>query len=185
MMPRSGTGGAGAQRHGRHRARCHTGAVGWGRPPAGGLGAGQLQRVLEVAQAIAAAFDVEVRLDIREEHLNRAGSVHGGVLATLIDAAGGLSGNYNGGSEPPLPATSLTLVTSFLGSVRAGPIRAVGVRRGGGSRIFFASVDIFSEGGELLATGQGSYRLSASGVTASGPRQGDPIEEASKAEGSR
>ena len=126
-----------------------------------------------------------VSLDIREEHLNRAGSVHGGVLATLIDAAGGLSGNYNGGSEPPLPATSLTLVTSFLGSVRTGPIRAVGVRRGGGSRIFFASVDIFSEGGELLATGQGSYRLSASGATASAPRQGDPIEEARKAKGSR
>src|SRR5258707_12739252 len=35
-----------------------------------------------------------VLLDIREEHLNRSHVVHGGVIATLLDAAGGYSGLY-------------------------------------------------------------------------------------------
>ncbi len=61
MMPHSGTGGAGAQRHGGHRARRHDGEVGKIDPSAAParLRPRQLQGLFEVAQAIAAALDVE------------------------------------------------------------------------------------------------------------------------------
>ena len=61
MMPRSGTGVAGAQRHGRRRARRNADRR-RGRP-ASGLAvesgdSGALQRLFEIAQPVASPFDV-------------------------------------------------------------------------------------------------------------------------------
>jgi uncharacterized protein (TIGR00369 family) len=106
-----------------------------------------------------------VILDIRDDHLNRGGSVHGGVLATLIDAAGGLSGNYADGKQVPQPSITLTLITNFIRAIHAGRIRAVGTRRGGGARIFFSNVDVFDERDALIATGHGTYRVSKSATS--------------------
>jgi uncharacterized protein (TIGR00369 family) len=101
-----------------------------------------------------------VILDIRDDLLNRGGTVHGGVLATLIDAAGGLAGNYTDGKQLPQPSITLTLITNFIQGVHTGRIRAVGTRRGGGARIFFSNVDVFDDSGALIATGDGTFRIS-------------------------
>ena len=107
-----------------------------------------------------------VSLDIREEHLNRAGSVHGGVLATLIDAAGGLLRQLQR-RQRAAASRDQPDARHQLPRQRADGADPRG-RRAARWRIqdFFASVDIFSEAGELLATGQGSYRLAASGAGA-------------------
>jgi uncharacterized protein (TIGR00369 family) len=100
-----------------------------------------------------------VTLEIREELLNRAGTLHGGVLAILVDAAGGMSGNYCEGGAPPRASISLTLVTNFIAPVTTGTVRATAVRTGGGERIFFSRVDIVSDEGVLVATGDANFQL--------------------------
>jgi uncharacterized protein (TIGR00369 family) len=100
-----------------------------------------------------------VALEISEQHLNRAGILHGGVLATLVDAAGGFCGNYSDDPREIPASTTLTLVTNFISSAATGQIVARGRRTGGGHRTFFANVEVFSAEETLLATGSGSYQL--------------------------
>lgn len=99
---------------------------------------------------------LELRVDPR--HCNRAGVVHGGVLATLIDTACGFSASFC-----PYPGrlrrmVTLQLSTSFTGQVRHGLLRAVGRKKAGGSRIVFCSAEVLDEAGTLIATGEGTYR---------------------------
>lgn len=51
-----------------------------------------------------------MELDATERHLNQAGSVHGGVLATLVDAAMGQAIRSSTG-ENEVPATSQLTIT--------------------------------------------------------------------------
>jgi uncharacterized protein (TIGR00369 family) len=51
-----------------------------------------------------------LELDATDEHLNEAGAVHGGVLATLVDAAMGAAVRSRTG-ENDVPATSQLTVT--------------------------------------------------------------------------
>jgi len=99
-----------------------------------------------------------LELDVEHKHTNRAGVLHGGVLATLIDTACGFSATYC-----PVPGrvrrvVTLSLSTNFTGQVRHGLIRAVARRVSGGSRIVFCHADVFDAAGKLLGSGQGTFR---------------------------
>lgn len=102
---------------------------------------------------------------IRPEMLNRSHTLHGGVLATLIDAAGGFAGCHpglqGGGSQGVSPRIALTisLTVNYVGRASSGVVRAVARRRSGGARIFVSTVDVFNAEGELIAVGEGAYRL--------------------------
>jgi uncharacterized protein (TIGR00369 family) len=101
-----------------------------------------------------------VRLELRlaAKHLNRAGIVHGGVLATLIDAAGGYAGVYW-----PIPgrvkrAVTLSMNSTFVGQASSGVISCVGRRLGGGKTVFMTRSEVTDAAGRLLAYGDGVYR---------------------------
>lgn len=99
-----------------------------------------------------------LELDVEHKHTNRAGVLHGGVLATLIDTACGFSATYC-----PVPGrvrrvVTLSLTTNFTGQVRHGRLRAVAAMQAGGSRIVFCHADVFDDGGKLIATGGGTFR---------------------------
>ena len=79
-------------------------------------------------------------LDIQAKHRNRSGVLHGGVMATLIDAVCGYAGVWRPAGEPMAKALTLTLTTNFMGQCREGTVRAVAIRKGGGKRIFFAAL---------------------------------------------
>ena len=102
--------------------------------------------------------EVELTLELRPELLNRSGILHGGVLATLIDAAGGFSGCYSAEPGRVRRALSLSLTTNFTGQSKQGLVRVVGRKRAGGRKVFFAGVEVFNDAGELIATGVGTYR---------------------------
>ena len=103
-----------------------------------------------------------MELDIAEKHLNRSGVLHGGVLATLIDAVCGYCGVWRPADEPPAKALTLTLTTNFMGQVREGTVRASALRKGGGRKIFFAAGEVTDAQGNVLAMGEGSYRIRGS-----------------------
>ncbi|WP_459615101.1 PaaI family thioesterase [Bordetella sp. 2513F-2] len=99
---------------------------------------------------------VELLLD--ERHMNRSGVAHGGLYSVLIDAAGGLSGCHSG-DRIGRKAITLSLTTSFTGQVAGGRLSAHARVRKRGTRIFFSTVEIYDDQGQLAALGEGTFRL--------------------------
>lgn len=97
-------------------------------------------------------------LDLDGRHINRSGVLHGGVLTTIMDAAGGYAGCYCDEPGRVRRAVTLSLTTSFMRQAEAGRIRAIGKVRGGGRRIFASSIEVLDSGGNLLAIGEGVFR---------------------------
>lgn len=97
-------------------------------------------------------------LDIGPRHLNRSGVLHGGVISTLIDAAGGYAGCYCPFEGRIRRNVTLSLSVQFLAQASSGSIAAIATVRGGGRRIFNTSVEIADGDGKLLAMGSGTYR---------------------------
>lgn len=75
-----------------------------------------------------------VRLRARDEHLNSAGTVHGGVVATLIDSATGTAVRTAAEGADARPATIGRTVT-YLGPGSSGDIPVTAQVRERGKRI--------------------------------------------------
>jgi uncharacterized protein (TIGR00369 family) len=99
----------------------------------------------------------EFELELEPRHLNRSGSLQGGVSATLLDAACGYatlqdeSGNIG-------DAVTLMLSISYLAKVSKGKVRAIAEVTGAGKSIHFCSGKLISDTGEVIATAQGSFK---------------------------
>jgi uncharacterized protein (TIGR00369 family) len=100
----------------------------------------------------------EIELEASAIHTNRSGLLHGGVHATLLDSAAGLSGVFCAVPGNVVRATTLSFSVQFIAAARTGLLRTIGRRRGGGSRIFFAAAEVLDAEGRLVASGEGSYR---------------------------
>lgn len=101
---------------------------------------------------------ITVALALRNEHMNRSQTLHGGVVMTLIDAAGGLAGCYCPAPGHVRRALSLSVTTNFTGQTRGGKIRAIACKTAGGRKIFFATIEVFDDNNQLIAFGNGTYR---------------------------
>lgn len=94
---------------------------------------------------------VAVTMTPQEFHYNPLGTVHGGVIATLLDTAAGCS------VHSTLPAgvgyTSLDLTTKFLRpvTVASGQVRCVGTVLQRGRRTALAQAQLFDARGSLMA----------------------------------
>jgi uncharacterized protein (TIGR00369 family) len=99
-----------------------------------------------------------MELTIGPEHLNSGGSLHGGILATMIDHAGGIAGCFCTGTGRSRKAVTISLTTSFLAAASSGTITAIGRKRPGGKRIFVSTTEVTDETGRLLAVGEATYR---------------------------
>ncbi len=103
---------------------------------------------------------------IRPDFMNRGGNLHGGLVATLIDAAAGYAalagpatlGSGDGTSRGPAGAT-LSLTINYLGTAREGLLTIRAVRTGGGKSIAFVRIEVLAEGGAVIAEGVCTYRL--------------------------
>ncbi len=92
-------------------------------------------------------------------HLNAAGTVHGGVLAALLDMAvtGAAKASVNNG----IGAFGVTMSMTINFICAAGPGRARCESRilGGGRRTKFVDARIADAGGELVATATATVRV--------------------------
>jgi len=94
---------------------------------------------------------VAITLTPQEFHYNPLGTVHGGVIATLLDTAAGCS------VHSTLPAgvsyTSLDLTTKFLRpvTVASGQVRCVGTVLQRGRRTALAQAQLLDARGTLMA----------------------------------
>jgi len=100
----------------------------------------------------------QLELSLTEKVLNRSDILHGGVVSTLLDVAGGLAGCYCNVQGNVRRAVTLSLNIQYIDSVSAGAVFATARRRGGGYSIYFADAELLDEKGNLLATAQGTYK---------------------------
>jgi len=111
---------------------------------------------------------VVVELDIGEQHLNRSGIVHGGVLTSLLDTALSLAGLYCPVPGHVRKGMTLSLTSTFIAPARSGVLRAVGRRRGGGRATFMASGEVLDAEDNIVAIGEGTFRIRRDSQSAAG-----------------
>lgn len=89
-------------------------------------------------------------MDVGPEHANPMGTVHGGVLCDLGDAAMGTA--YMSTVEPDESFTTVDLTANFLRPVRTGRLEAVGHVVHRGRRVGLVECEITNEAGKLVAS---------------------------------
>ena len=106
---------------------------------------------------------VRLRVPIRHELRNAAGApVHGGVLATLVDAAvGGALGTYGSAAAGGVDQATLDLNVTFIAAAKGEALLAEGkiIRRG--RSIAFGETRVTDSAGTLVAIGRATYMIIA------------------------
>ncbi len=103
---------------------------------------------------------VRLEMPVRPEHRNTVGYLHGGVIASLLDIAGALSGNY--GSSQDSVSVTINMNTSYMAPLKSATVVAEGelVRRT--RSLFFAQAKILDpENSRLCATSMATYKPQA------------------------
>jgi uncharacterized protein (TIGR00369 family) len=104
----------------------------------------------------------EFEMPIQPWHMNRQGALQGGVVSTLVDAACGYAGLYSAPGDPEVHGVTITLNVNFVASANSGVLFAKAHKIGGGRKIFFSEAEVRTEGGTLIASGQGSFKYRSS-----------------------
>lgn len=99
-------------------------------------------------------------LDVRDQHTNRNGHLHGGIIAMLLDAACGFTASMRlGDGNAVTPLVTVQLNISFVGEVAKGQrVTAVGHYTGGGRKIAHIHGELTDEAGRVVATAMGVFR---------------------------
>ncbi len=100
---------------------------------------------------------VSVSLELAEHHANLQGFAHGGVLATLADAAMGLS--VRSALEPGRRHVTIELGVHYLRAVKTGSVTATGRAIRIGREVAYAEAAITDERGTELARASGTYSV--------------------------
>ncbi len=89
-----------------------------------------------------------LRFEAGDEHLNQAGTLHGGVLATLVDTAMGAAVRSTV-DDADVPATSQLTVT-YLRPGRPGPLEVTATVRTRGEHLTVCEADVEQDGRSLV-----------------------------------
>ena len=96
---------------------------------------------------------VEMEIPVSKDHLNALNSVHGGIIATLIDSAMGMAMK----SHNKVGVTTSLNVNYLKGAGRGDVLKAFGKVTRNGNKVVFCEARIENQRGDLLATRQGSF----------------------------
>ncbi len=112
-----------------------------------GAGQGYAERMGARAE-VADDGSARLAFTARDEHLNQAGTLHGGVLATLVDTAMGAAVRSAVG-EDDVPATSQLTVT-YLRPGKPGDLTVTARVRTRGEHLTVAEADAEQDGKSLV-----------------------------------
>ena len=98
---------------------------------------------------------IEVELD--ERHKNRQGGIHGGVIATLVDAATGFCGVFESDPDKRPGNVTVSLTTNFVGPAKTSTLKCTAKTIRSGRRIYFASAEVHDTEKNLVATAEAVY----------------------------
>ena len=119
----------------------------------GSLPLNTMARTLGYNIAEASAGRVVVTADPSGDHLNPAGTVHGGFAATLLDTCMGLAVHTTIRKRLQLNDTGIQDLPSATSTPETGPIRAEGIVITSGRRIGTAEGRLTDSEGRLFAHG--------------------------------
>jgi uncharacterized protein (TIGR00369 family) len=111
-------------------------------------GSGGFAQRLGVEVESADDGSARVRFEAREEHLNPAGTLHGGVLATLVDTAMGTAVR-SATADGDVPATSQLTVT-YLRPGTPGQVEVTARVRTRGEHLTVCEADVEQDGRSLV-----------------------------------
>jgi uncharacterized protein (TIGR00369 family) len=103
------------------------------------------------------------RLPVRRDHINPHGVVHGGVLMTLLDAAGGrclIDRGVPHSGDKIISSVTASLTSEFMRPVRSGTLFATAIPDHIGKLIAYVSIQVCLDApdGPLVARGLGTFR---------------------------
>ena len=101
---------------------------------------------------------VQFVVELEPRHLNRAGIVHGGVLLSLLDEAGGACGNWCSVKANRRWAVTVDLNCRFVGQASGGQITITGEVVTAGRSLYFAKSEARDSTGRLLAFGSSTHK---------------------------
>lgn len=107
-----------------------------------------------------------VRLQIAPKHLNRNRSLHGGIIAMMLDASAGFAASIAGGDGSLVPVVTVALNTQYLAAATGGVVVATGTVKRAGRSICYADAEMHDADGTLLATGNGVFKYMRKGEAA-------------------
>jgi uncharacterized protein (TIGR00369 family) len=96
----------------------------------------------------------EIALDLQPHHLNPGGIVHGGIIATALDAAIGLALRTTIGAQGHV---TVQLGIQYLSPAKQGTLIARGRRVHTGARTGYGEAEISTKEGHLLAKGSATF----------------------------
>ena len=99
----------------------------------------------------------EVELIIGPQHLNTLDIVHGGIYATLLDAAFGHAVSFCSVPGHVRRSTTVSLTTTYLKGSKGGRLIASARVNAVDGRMATCSGEVRQDDGTLLALGQGSF----------------------------
>ncbi len=108
--------------------------------------------LLDMRPEVVGPGHVRVAYVVGPDHLRSRGVVHGGVLATLLDTALGLAASTR--APAGLDVVTAQLNANFVRPARHGERLLAEARvKHSGRKTAVAVAEVFTEGGELVATG--------------------------------
>ena len=97
-------------------------------------------------------------LEAKPRHMNAEGSIQGGVIASMLDAACGLPVRVVAEGRELVEAVTLTLSIDYVGAASTDRVRATGRVTGGGATILFSRAEMTDAKGALVATASASFK---------------------------
>lgn len=100
-----------------------------------------------------------VTLEIKAKHCNRNGSLHGGIIAMMLDASAGFAASMGHADGGLVPVVTVSLTTNYIAAADLGEqVVTTGTVRGGGKSICYADAEVRNAQGKLIATGNGVFK---------------------------
>lgn len=104
----------------------------------------------------------ELSCVIEEKHLNRGGILHGGVIATLLDAAMGYAAlgppTDPDTNEPGPRGVTMSFTVNYMGMAREGLVVARGRKTAAGRSVVFTAAEVVDADGGEIAESTGVFR---------------------------
>jgi len=94
-----------------------------------------------------------------DEHLNRAGIVHGGLIAALLDI-GIAAGAYADAEEPrQWYGMTVTMTVNFVSAIGPGPVSCESGPTGGGKRTRHVEARLLDQSRDVVAAATGVVKI--------------------------
>jgi uncharacterized protein (TIGR00369 family) len=93
-----------------------------------------------------------IHLDIEDRHRNRNRTLHGGIIAMMLDAAAGFAASRGGADAAVVHVVTISLTTNFIAPATGGRVTATGTLTGGGRSVSHAEAHLRDEDGLVRAS---------------------------------